>query len=72
MQHMAHVGLIDTHTKGIGGNNDSYSVVLPIALSLVFHFVGKACMIEGGAEACLTELFGNLASVTTTAYIDNG
>ena len=67
-----HVGLVDAHAKGVGADDDAYTVLLPVALALVFHLVVQSGMIEGGTETSQTECLGNLLGATTTAHIDNG
>ena len=50
MDNKTYVGLVDAHAKGIGGHHDTGSVMLPVALSLVFLSMVESCMIESGAE----------------------
>ena len=72
MDHHPHIGLVDTHTEGVGGHHHPYLVFLPVALSLVLHSGIEAGVIEGGADACLIKQLCHFLGATTTAGIDDG
>ena len=51
MHYQSYIGLVDTHTEGIGGYHHAHLVGLPCLLPLVFHSRVKAGMIECGCDA---------------------
>ena len=67
----AHIRLVNTHTKGVGGYHYSILVVLPGLLALVFLAGIKSCMIEGSAYACLFDEFGIFLCTASAASVDN-
>ena len=46
VNHQSDVGLVDTHTKGVGSYHDTYAIVLPFTLATVFVGMIQSCMIE--------------------------
>ena len=68
----ADVGFVNTHAKSIGGYHDTYTVVLPIALSFVFLGMVQSCVVESSAKTCICQVLGYLTSMATTANVDNG
>ena len=72
MNNDSDVGLVDAHTKGIGGHHDAYGIVLPVALTTILIGMVQSGMIEGGRESCFRQVFGYLAGMATTAHIDDG
>ena len=66
------IRFVDAHTEGVGGHHDTHAVVLPVALSTVLVGMFEPCMIEGGRESGVGEVFGNLAGMATAAHIDDG
>ena len=51
MYYQSHVGLVDTHTEGIGSYHHAGLSFLPGLLTLVFHARVKTGMVEGGGDA---------------------
>ena len=72
MEYNTNVGLVDTHTKSIGGYHYANLVFLPFTLSLVLDDGVETCMVEGGADASLTKQFCYFLGATSTAGIDDG
>ena len=68
MYYQSDIGLVYTHSEGIGGHHDAYSSLLPIALAEVFLKVWQSCMEEcngvslhakhGGNVLCLLSAVG--------------
>ena len=61
MNHVAHVGLVDTHAKGIGGNHHLNIVVDKGALALTTGVVAHAGMVAANANAAGAQRPGKLA-----------
>ena len=61
MNHVAHVGLVDTHAKGIGGNHHLNIVVDKGALALTTGVVAHAGMVAANANAAGAQRLGKLA-----------
>ena len=72
VDHQPHVRLVDTHTEGVGGYHHPHLVLLPVALSFVLDGVVESGVVEGGADACLVDEFGDLLGASAAAGIDNG
>ena len=61
VNHVAHVGLVDAHTKGVGGNHHLNIVVDKGALALATGVVAHACMVAANANAAGTQCLDKLA-----------
>ena len=71
MDHQLHVGLVDTHAKGVGSHHHTHLVLLPVVLSFIFHHRIKASVIEGGCDTRLIQQVGKLLRALSAAGIDN-
>src|SRR4051812_18893287 len=71
MYHKAHIGLINTHSKGISSYNYAGSVIFPAFLSFGPFIRTQACMVIIGfyVVACIKP--GYLGTFLTAAYIYN-
>ena len=61
MNHVAHVGLVDAHAKGVGGNHHLNVVVDKGSLALAAGVVTHAGMVAANANAAGAQRFGKLA-----------
>ena len=61
VDHVAHVGLVDAHTKGVGGNHHLDIVVDKGALALPAGVVAHAGMVAANANAAGAQCLGKLA-----------
>ena len=60
VNHVAHVGLVDAHAKGVGGNHHLNVVVDKGALALAAGVVAHAGMVAANANAAGTQRLGKL------------
>ena len=60
VDHVAHVGLVDAHAKGVGGNHHLDIVVDKGALALATGVVAHACMVAANANAAGAQSLGKL------------
>ena len=60
MDHVAHVGLVDAHAKGVGGNHHLNVVVDKGALTLAAGVVAHAGMVAANANAAGAQRLGKL------------
>ena len=72
MYYYAHVGLVDTHTEGIGSHHDTLLVVVPLLLAQVLNGMFQSGMIECGADVVLFYQFAYLLGASATACIHYG
>ena len=61
VNHIAHVGLVDAHAKGVGGNHHLNVVVDKGALALAAGVVAHASMVAANANAAGAQRLGKLA-----------
>ena len=61
VNHIAHVGLVDTHAKGVGGNHHLNVVVDKGTLALAAGIVAHAGMVAANANAAGAQRLGKLA-----------
>lgn len=61
VDHVAHVGLVDAHAKGVGGNHHLDIVVDKGALALATGVVAHAGMVAANANAAGAQRLGKLA-----------
>ena len=61
VDHVAHVGLVDAHAKGVGGNHHLNIVVDKGALALATGVVAHAGMVAANANAAGAQRLGKLA-----------
>ena len=61
VNHVAHVGLVDAHAKGVGGNHHLNIVVDKGALALTAGVVAHAGMVAANANAAGAQRLGKLA-----------
>ena len=61
VDHVAHVGLVDAHAKGVGGNHHLDIVVDKGALALAAGVVAHAGMVAANANAAGAQRLGKLA-----------
>ena len=72
MDYQPHVGLVDAHTEGIGGNHHAHIVGCPLPLAEVFLGIVEPGMVERCADALLHQRVGHLTGALSAAGIDNG
>ena len=60
VDHVAHVGLVDAHAKGVGGNHHLDIVVDKGALALAVGVITHAGMVAANANAAGAQRFGKL------------
>ena len=72
MYHHTHIGLVDTHSKSVGGHHYTILVFLPFALSLIFRAGIQTCMIEGGSDAGFADNLCKLLGTQAAAGLYNG
>ena len=61
VDHVAHVGLVDAHAKGVGGNHHLDIVVDKGALALAAGVIAHAGMVAANANAAGAQRFGKIA-----------
>ena len=72
MYYYAHVGLVDTHTEGIGSHHDTLLVVVPLLLAQVLDGMFQSGMIVCGADVVLFYQFAYLLGASAAACIHYG
>ena len=68
----AHVGLVDAHAEGVGGDHDAQLAGHPSVLPLGLHLPTEPGVKEGGREACGSQRGGYLGCATAAADVDDG
>ena len=66
------VRLVNAHAKGICSHHHPDLVALPRFLTIVFHRIVEACMVEGGADTALVKQVGDLLGTSSASHIDDG
>ncbi len=72
VHHHSHIGLVDAHAEGVGGNDDSHLVVLPQLLPLVFHGGFQSRVIERGRQSLGVKHRGDVLAPSPAPHIDDG
>ena len=72
MDHEPHVGLVDPHTKGVGGHDDAGAVLLPGFLALLPFGGAQTGMIEVGREMVFAQKLRDFLRAFPVAHIDDG
>ena len=52
MQHIAHITLVDAHTKGISSHHDLQFIICISVLHLTAHLIAETSMIMAYLNAC--------------------
>ena len=64
-----HVGLVNTHTEGVGGHHHADAARHPVVLPLVAHFGIHAGMVAFGGHTVLGEKLRHLRRLAAVAHI---
>ena len=72
MDHQTDIGLVDTHTKGVGSYHHTGLIALPVFLAFVFYGGIKTSVVEGGADTSLVEHIRYFFRSATATGIDDG
>ena len=51
MDHDAHIGLVDAHSEGVGGDNDADRTLLPCVLTFLLLLIIESGVIMGGGDS---------------------
>ena len=70
MHHKAHIGLINSHSEGIGGNNQIASVINEIILIFASYFIAQSCVINQRIIAVFIEKIADFFYIFTGSTVN--
>ena len=71
VDNIAHIGFVDTHAEGVGGNHHRLPVIEEILLILAALLLRQACVIAGGGESVVLEQFADTLHLLPGGAINN-
>ena len=71
MNHQTHIGLVNTHSKGIGSDNYSDFIIFPFVLLVFFLLNRQTGVIMVSADTLTLKFIGNQLCPLPASYIHN-
>ena len=71
MNDITHIGLVDSHSKCIGGYHHTTAVINKIILIVPAFLIRKSCMISGGRDAVTDQLSADLLHQLSGETVDD-
>ena len=71
MNDIAHIGLVDPHSKCIGGYHHTTAVIDKIILIVPAFLIGKSCMVSGSRDAVTDQLSTDLLHQLSGETVDD-